>query len=71
MTEKLVCDSFKPGYYNNHCVYTHSSLRTRHYALYTIFFLVKTKLTLIKMSNNISDLFNTEAKLFLRKDWPE
>ena len=71
MTKKLVRDSSEPGYRNNYCVYTRSSLRTRHYALYIIFFLVKTKLTLIKMSNSISDLFNTEAKLFSRKDWPE
>jgi hypothetical protein len=68
MTEKLVRDSSEPGYYNNYCVYTRSLLRIRHYTLYTIFFLVKTKLTSIKMSNSISDLFNTEAKLFSRKD---
>jgi len=71
MTEKLVRDSSEPGYRNNHCVYTRSSLRTRHYALYTIFFLVKTKLNSIKMSNSISDPSNTETKLLLRKDWPE
>ena len=71
MTEKLVRNSSEPGYRNNYYVYIRSSLHTRHYALYTIFFLVKTKLTSIKMSNNISDLFNTEAKLFSRKDWPE
>jgi hypothetical protein len=71
MTEKLVRDSSEPGYRNNHCVYIRSSLCTRHYALYTIFFLIKTKLNSNKMSNNISDPFNTETKLFLYKDWPE
>ena len=68
MTKKLVRDSSKPGYHNNHCVYTRSSLRTRHYTLYTIFLIVQTKLTPLKMSNNISDLSNTEAKLLSRKD---
>jgi len=68
MTEKLVYNSSEPGYHNNHYVYIRSSLRTRYYTLYMIFFLVKTKLNSIKMSNSISDPSNTETKLFLRKD---
>jgi hypothetical protein len=68
MTEKLVRDNSEPRYRNNYCVYIYSSLYTRHYILYTIFFLVKTKLNSIKMSNSISDPFNTETKLFSHKD---
>ena len=72
MTEKLVRDSSEPGYRSNYCAsYTRPILRTYHYALYIIFLLVQTKLTSLKMSNSISDLSNTEAKLLLRKDWPE
>jgi hypothetical protein len=72
MTKKLVRDSSEPGYRNNYCVlYIRLILRTRHYALYIIFLLVQTKLTSFKMSNSISDLSNTEAKLLSRKDWPE
>ena len=33
-----------------------------------IFFLIKTKLTSIKILNSILDLSNTETKLFLYKD---
>ena len=72
MTEKLVRDSSEPGYRSNYCAsHTRPMLRTHHYALYTIFLLVQTKLTSLKMSNSISDLSNTEAKLLSRKDWPE
>jgi hypothetical protein len=46
-------------------------LRIYYYVLYTIFLFIKTKLTLFKMSNSITDLSNTKAKLLLRKDWPE
>ena len=68
MTKKLICDNYELGYRNNHCVYIRSSLYTRHYILYIIFFLIKTKLNLIKMSNNISNLFNIKTKLFSHKD---
>jgi len=68
MTKKLVCDSSEPGYHNNYCVYIRSSLHICHYTLYIIFFFIKTKLNLIKILNNISDLFNTETKLLLYKD---
>ena len=68
MTKKLVRDSSESRYRGSHYVYTRSSLYTRHYALYIIFFLVKTKLNLNKMSNNILDPFNIETKLFLYKD---
>jgi len=72
MTEKLVRDSSEPGYRNNYYAsHTRPMLRTHHYVLYTIFLLVQTKLTSLKMSNSISDLSNTEAKLLSRKDWPE
>ena len=69
ITEKLVRDSSKPGYRSNYYAsHTRLILRTHHYTLYIIFLLVQTKLTSLKISNNISDLSNTEAKLLSRKD---
>ena len=68
MTEKLVYNSSEFKYRNNFCVYIYSSFYTRYYTLYIIFFLIKTKLNLIKMLNNISNLFNIKTKLFLYKD---
>ena len=68
MIEELIYNSTELRYRNNYYVYICSLFYTCHYIFYIIFFLIKTKLILIKMSNNISDLFNIEIKLFLYKD---